>query len=193
MAPGGGVVETASSVAGALAWSGSDRLLAGDRRQRIGPRDARRKKTGPNATDRGKTGSKHHLISDANGIPLAAILTGANRHDSTQLIPLLKAIPAIGGKPGAPRRTPKCLLGDRAYDCEKYRRHLRARGIEPRLAKRYTEHGSGLGQQRWPIERLISWLHQFKRLRVRSEQRDDIHEALMSLGCAMICWRIRDS
>jgi transposase len=41
-------------------------------------------KTGPNPTDRRKPGSKHHLITDAQGIPLAAILTGANRHDVTQ-------------------------------------------------------------------------------------------------------------
>ena len=26
-------------------------------------------------------GSKHHLLTDANGIPLAMTLTGANRHD----------------------------------------------------------------------------------------------------------------
>ncbi len=35
-------------------------------------------KTGPNPTDRRKPGSKHHLITYALGIPLAAILTGAN-------------------------------------------------------------------------------------------------------------------
>ena len=40
-------------------------------------------KNGPNPTDRGKPGSKHHLLTDANGTPLSAILTGANRHDAT--------------------------------------------------------------------------------------------------------------
>ena len=45
-------------------------------------------KTGPNPTDRRKPGSKHHLLTDANGIPLKTILTGANRHDVTQLLPL---------------------------------------------------------------------------------------------------------
>jgi len=55
------------------------------------------KKTGPNPTDRRKPGSKHHLITDARGIPLAAILTGANRHDVTQLLPLVAAIPTVGG------------------------------------------------------------------------------------------------
>jgi hypothetical protein len=49
-------------------------------------------KTGPSPVDRRKAGSKHHLITDANGVPLACLLTGANRHDVTQLLPLADAI-----------------------------------------------------------------------------------------------------
>jgi transposase len=54
--------------------------------------------TGPNPTDRRKKGSKHHVITDAQGIPLAIELTGAQRHDSTQMLPLVDAIPPIQGK-----------------------------------------------------------------------------------------------
>ena len=53
--------------------------------------------TGPNPTDRGKLGSKHHVLTDANGIPLSDTLTGANRHGSTQLLPMLEAIPPVAG------------------------------------------------------------------------------------------------
>ena len=60
--------------------------------------------------------------------------------------------------------------------------------IPPHLAKRNTEHGSGLGRWRWVIERTFAWLSQFRRLRVRYEKRADIHEAFLSLGCALICW-----
>jgi transposase len=56
-------------------------------------------KTGPNPTDRRKLGSKHHMLTDAHGIPLAVILTGANRHDVTQLLPLVDNIPHVKGKP----------------------------------------------------------------------------------------------
>jgi hypothetical protein len=49
--------------------------------------------TGPSPVDRRKLGSKHHLITDATGIPLAVTLTGGHRNDVTQLIPLLDAIP----------------------------------------------------------------------------------------------------
>lgn len=145
--------------------------------------------TGPNPTDRRKAGSKHHVITDANGIPLSAHITAANRHDVTQLLPLVDAIPPIAGKPGRPRCRPDRVQGDRAYDSQPHREELSQRGIEPVLAKRNTEHGSGLGVFRWPVERTLSWLHQYRRLRVRYERRPDIHQAFLKIGCALICFK----
>ena len=81
------------------------------------------------------------------------------------------------------------MLADRAYDAEVIRRGLRARHILPLLAARRTTHGSGLGQFRWVVERTFAWLNQFRRLRVRYDKRADIHEAFLSLGCALICCR----
>jgi transposase len=43
------------------------------------------------------------------------------------------------------------------------------------------------------VERGLSWLHQFRRLRVRWERRADIHEAFMLLGCILICHRALQS
>src|SRR5918992_3817901 len=40
----------------------------------------------------------------------------------------------------------------------------------------------------WVVECSLSWLHQFRRLRVRYERRADIHEAFISLACCLICW-----
>lgn len=54
--------------------------------------------TGPNPTDRRKRGSKHHIVTDAQGVPLAVITTAANRHDVTQLVPLVDAIKPIRGQ-----------------------------------------------------------------------------------------------
>ena len=129
------------------------------------------------------------MITDAQGLPLAVRLTGANDHDVTQLLPLVEAIPPVRGKRGRPRRRPQRVQGDRACDSEPHRAELRARGIEPVLARRNTEHGSGLGVYRWVVERTIAWLHQFRRLRVRYERLPEIHEAFLSIGCALICWR----
>jgi transposase len=134
-------------------------------------------------------GSKHHIITEAQGIPLAAILTGANAHDVTQLLPLVDAIPAVRGRRGRPRHRPDCVQGDRGYDSEPHRESLRARGTEPVLAKRGMPHGSGLGVYRWVVERTLSWLHQFRRLRIRYERGPEIHEAFLTIGCALICWR----
>ncbi len=69
------------------------------------------------------------------------------------------------------------------------RRELRERGIRPEIARRNTEHGSGLGRYRWVVERTFAWLHQFKRLLVRYERRADIHEAFLAIGCCLVCYR----
>ena len=106
----------------------------------------------------------------------------------TQLLPLVEAIPPIGGKAGRPRHRPRRVQGDRGYDSQPHRDELRRRGIASNLARRNTEHGSGLGKTRWVVERTIAWLHQFRRLRIRYERRDDIHRAFMAIGCALICF-----
>jgi IS5 family transposase len=108
-------------------------LVAGRDRFVLRARGAWWKKTGPNPTDRGKSGSKHHLLTDAQGIVLAAEVTAANVHDVRQLLPLVNAVPSIRGK------------------------------------------------------RTIAWLHQFRRLRVRYERRDDIHQAFLTIGSIVTC------
>ena len=107
----------------------------------------------------------------------------------TQLIPLVDAIPPIAGKPGAPLRKPKEVMGDRAYDDDNRRMILSRRGITTAIARRGQMHGSGLGIFRYVAEQTLALLHQFRRLRTRFDKRDDIHEAFMDLGCSMICWR----
>jgi transposase len=145
--------------------------------------------TGPSPVDRARNGSKHHLLVDATGIPLAWTVTGGNRHDVSQLIPLLDAIPAVRGMVGRPRRRPERLTADRGYDFDKYRRELRSRRITPEIARRQTEHGSGLGRARWVVERTFAWLHKFKRLLVRYDRRHEIHQAFLALGCCLVCFR----
>lgn len=85
-------------------------------------------KTGPNPTDRRKRGSKHHVLTDAQGIPLATTLTKANRHDVTQLLPLLDKVPAVPAGKGNSPRSPKAVQGDRAYDSQPHRQELVKRG-----------------------------------------------------------------
>jgi transposase len=146
-------------------------------------------KTGPSPVDRGRRGSKHHILVDGGGIPLAWTLTGGNRNDVTQLEALLDRVPAVRGRIGRPRQRPRTLLADRGYDHDKYRRLLWQRGIKPIIARRKTEHGSGLGKQRWVVERTFAWLHNRRRLLIRTDRSDEIHEGFLALACCLICWQ----
>jgi len=132
------------------------------------------------------------VIVEAHGIPLAATVTGGNRNDVTRLIPLIpliQAVPPIRGRRGRPRRRPDAVYADRGHDHDTYRRQVRALGITPVIARRGTGHGSGLGIYRRVAEAAFALPHWFRRPRIRWERRDDIHEAFLTLGCAIICRR----
>ena len=129
------------------------------------------------------------MITDGHGTPLAVLLTGGNRNDVTQLLPLLDAIPPVRGRVGRPRRKPDSLFADRGYDHDVYRDQVRARGIVPAIARRSTRHATDLGTYRWVVVRSFAWLHGFRRLRIRSERRADIHEAFLKLACCLITHR----
>jgi transposase len=102
------------------------------------------------------------------------------------MISLVDAISPVRGRRGRPRRRPKRLLADRAYWSKIHHRELRARHIQPKIAPPKSAHGSGCGRERWVVERSISWLHQHRRLRVRWERRDDIHQAFVVIACCPI-------
>lgn len=104
-------------------------------------------------------------------------------------MPLVDSVPPVSGLVGKPRRRPERLVADRGYDHDCYRRQLCERGIRPLIARRRTEHGSGLGRFRWVVERTFAWLHGFRRLLVRYERRADMHEGLLRLACCLICLR----
>ncbi|MBE1588308.1 hypothetical protein H4W80_006566 [Nonomuraea angiospora] len=66
---------------------------------------------------------------------------------------------------------------------------MRELQIRPLIARRGTEHGSGLGKHRYVVEQTFALLRAFRRLRIRWEVRADVHEAFLSLACALICRR----
>jgi transposase len=147
-------------------------------------------KVGPNPTDRRKPGSKHHVIVDGQGTPLATIVTGANTPDVNMLTDLVEAIPPVRGKRGRPRHRPERVQGDRGYVSFKKRRWLKKKRIEPLIPRTYQDaHGSGLGKTRWVVERTLSWLHGMGRLRRRFDIRADIHQAWVDLAESLITWR----
>jgi transposase len=142
---------------------------------------------GPNPTDRGRPGTKHHLLVDRQGIPLAVELSAANVPDAALLEPLLDSIPPIQQPIGRSRFRPDKLHGDKAFDSRKSRASCRARGIVPRIARRGVESPERLGRYRWVVERSIAWVHRFRQLLIRYERRSDIHRGFLTLAAIVVC------
>jgi IS5 family transposase len=126
---------------------------------------------------------------DANGIPLALLLSAANIHDSRLFEPLIDAVLPIRQCAGRPRKRPDKLHADKGYDYDRCRRAARRRGIEPRIARRGVESSERLGRHRWVVERTLAWFARFRRLTVRYERRLDILEAFHLLATGLICLR----
>ena len=129
---------------------------------------------------------------DRNGVPLAVSLSAANIHESKMLEDTVDAIPSLrlpNKRRGRPRKRPVKLHADKGYDYPRCRRALQAWGIIPRIARRGIESRERLGRYRWVVERTLSRLNRFRRLKVRYERRADIHQAFLNLGCALICWK----
>ena len=184
------MAPAAPGLAGQVGRGGRDRLVEGV--PGLGER-ARQKggeKVGKNPTDRGKPGSKRHLVSDREGIPLAVVLTAANVHVSKvfeEIVDQIEPIRRPAGKPGRPRKRPAKLHADKGYDFPRCRKALRERAIKARIARRGKDTSERLGRHRWVVERTLAWLARYRRLSVRYERRADIHEAFLHLGCSLIC------
>jgi transposase len=146
--------------------------------------------TGPSPVDRRKPGTKHTLLVDRHGVPLAVRTAGANASDHRQILPVVIDFPEVGGKPGRPKGLPDDLYADRGYDSAGLRAFLRWLGVEPHIAKRGAPHGSGLGKVRWVVERTVSWLKGLRRLRVRYDRLAVIRDAWTTVAVSVICFRM---
>jgi hypothetical protein len=102
--------------------------------------------------------------------PLAADIVNTNL-----AAPLASA--AAGPSWPAPRHRPDALFADRAYDHDKYRKAVRAKGIRPIIARRVNHTGPGRARNA-----PCAWCHGMERLRIRWERRDDVHEAFLALA-----------
>ncbi|WP_408612789.1 IS5 family transposase [Glycomyces luteolus] len=145
--------------------------------------------TGPNPVDRGKSGSKIHVLSDRNGLPLALGVSAANIHDSQAFEPLIQGIPKIRSRRGPRRRKPAKVHADKAYDIPDCHRALRDRRIGDRIARRGIEPSTRLGRHRWVIERTIAWLGGYRRLTIRYERHGHLFAAFLALAAALTCYK----
>ncbi len=120
---------------------------------------------------------------DRQGVPLAAMLTGANTRGLTVFEEVVDAVEPIR-RPGRgrPRKRPEKLHADKAYDSKSCRGALSERGIKVRIARKGKESCQKLGRHRWVVERSLAWLARCRRLAVRYDRQADIPRRSCTLG-----------
>ena len=148
--------------------------------------------TGPNPTDRAKKGTKRHLLTDGNGMPLALVVTGANRNDFKEIKNVLDNIVIKRPKPTKRKKQNLCL--DKGYDYPEvhalvkeygYSGHIKTRGEESSAKAKIP----GYRARRWVVERTHSWMNRFRRLLICWEKKTENYEAFLHLSCAFITFR----
>ncbi|WP_324188439.1 IS5 family transposase [Nocardia higoensis] len=180
------VREDASGDVGPQSRCGADRFRPRHGRRLSHPGEKGGAATGPSPVDRAKTGSKHHVLTCANGFPLAVTLSAANVND--HLLPeLLDRVRPLRGRCGPPRHRIKTLIADKGYDYPRVYEELRQCRITGHIPRPGTRDKVTAG--RWIVEQTLALLHQFRRLATRWERRTDIHHGLLHLAAALICWR----
>jgi len=145
--------------------------------------------TGPNPTDRAKSGVKRHVLTDAAGVPIAAVTTAANVPDMRMVAGTLDAVVVRG--PRGPRR-PVHLCLDKGYDYRSCEEEVRRRRIIPHIRRRGEPPmiGCVFGKpRRWVVERAHSWINRFRGLLVRWERIAAHYDALLQLGCGLIAFQ----
>lgn len=188
--PSRGVAGIASSAVASFGQTGFDSTFAGRHRQRFGTRRFGGSHTGPNPTDRAKKGCKRHVITDARGVPLVVETGPANEPDGNRALAMLDKIPAVAGRRGRPRGKPTRFQGDAAYGTAAIIEQVQQRGIQPLLApygRTKREHGSGLGQTRYVVERTLSWFGNFRRLKLCYERTAEHFQAFHEIAASVIC------
>src|SRR4051794_4803898 len=114
---------------------------------------------------RGGFGTKVHVVSDGNGLPLAGGGTAGPRDEAKQAGSVLNKV-RIPGRRGRPRCRPVKLAGDKGYSYPRVRRWLRRYGVQaviPRRQDQRPEDGRvkfdrETYRRRAVVEQCVGWL-----------------------------------
>jgi transposase len=147
--------------------------------------------TGPNPTDGGKLGTKRHVLTDGQGIPLSVVITAANTHDMKAAISVLDNI-VVKRSSSKIKRQNLCL--DKGYDFREIENSVIKKGYLPHIRHRgervvITNHFYHKHSRRWVVERTNSWHNRFRKLLVRYEKKLENYFALVCLGCCILIYR----
>jgi putative transposase len=143
---------------------------------------------GHNPTDRGGgNGTKRHILADEHGLPLSIVVTGANRHDVSQLEEVLNER-IIDPK----EEVEENLCADAGYRGEQAKQTIGEHGFIPRIRSRGDEKvgmKAGYRPHRWIVEVAHSWFNRFRKILVRFEKKSANYEALLHLAASIIIYR----
>ncbi len=131
------------------------------------------------------------LLVDARGVPLSIIVTAANRHDITQLVPTLDAL--VAARPAVTPRAQQHLCADAGFVGTAAEQDMLERGYTPHVRPRgeqRTQRAQGKKRpRRWVVEVAHSWFTRFRKLLVRYEKMHRSYLALTMLAAAIISFR----
>ena len=148
--------------------------------------------TGHNPTDRSKLGTKRHILTDKDGIPLSAIITSANTHDVTVAIETVDSmvikIPS-SSKPKHKQKQNLCV--DKAYHSKEIEQEIVRKGYIPYIRHRREERifHRKYPARRWVVERTNSWHNRFRKLFIRYEKKVENYLGLVQLANSIIIYR----
>lgn len=140
---------------------------------------------------RGGWGTKIHLVTDGRGLPLAAVVTAGQAHESRSFEDSLNAVRIPHPGLGRPRRRPAALAADKGYSFRRIRRWLHRRKIEPVIPQRSDQIGRVGGhrgfdraryRRRNVVERCVNWLKECRRVATRYEKLAANYAAMIDLA-----------
>lgn len=158
--------------------------------------------TGNNPTDRSKLGTKRHILTDKNGIPLSAVISPASTHDINLVTDVVDSAIIRRGRRGR-RKQHLCL--DKGYNSKQEEQELIKRGyvlhipIKKKRKKGRNDSGEEIDEEipnrkkyspkRWVVERTNSWHNRFRKLFTRYEKKVENYLGLVQFSCCIILYR----
>lgn len=166
--------------------------------------------TGNNPVDRSKLGTKRHILTDKNGIPLSAIITSANKHDIKAVTDVIdnsvikRHFESSFSKKKTMSQNRKqqqqhlCL--DKAYNSNSTGNEIINRGYVPhipykrkrgqiKIEKTNQKRHPSSKNKRWVVERTNSWHNRFRKLFTRYEKKVENYLGLVQLSNSIIIYR----
>jgi transposase len=142
---------------------------------------------GRSPVDRSKQGLKRSQLTNAYGIPVVTVPTGANIHDHTLLPETLDGLTELTDLLGHAPQAPSLSL-DAGYDYQPVYAELARRGITAKITRRGTKTPIQT-DGRWVVERTNSWMNNFGKLRRNTERRRVCTEFYIHLATAIVTIR----